>query len=127
MAKSCYAIAHLGFGNRELALTLLEEACSQRELQLAALGVHPIWDPLRGHPAFEAILKKVGLSKHRCTPKAARAYISARWHPRYGHECAEVLDFDGSWFYYPQFFVSLTKAYMKDAPELPEAATGVNG
>ncbi|HYP08506.1 MAG TPA: tetratricopeptide repeat protein, partial [Bryobacteraceae bacterium] len=59
---ACYAIVQLGFGNQEEALRLLEKACAERELQLAAIAVHPVWDPLRGQPVFENIVRTVGVS-----------------------------------------------------------------
>jgi serine/threonine-protein kinase len=61
--KACYAIVHMGFGDTDKALEFLSEAVSSRELQLAAIGVHPLWDPLRGHQAFQAIVKKVGVAQ----------------------------------------------------------------
>jgi serine/threonine-protein kinase len=55
------AVIHVGLGENEAALELLEEACGQRELPLASVGVHPLWDPLRGYPRFTALVEKLGL------------------------------------------------------------------
>ena len=52
---------HLGLGEHERALDLLEEAVGMRAADLVWLGVRPIYRPLRDHARFEAILETVGL------------------------------------------------------------------
>jgi tetratricopeptide (TPR) repeat protein len=59
---TCFALIHLGLGNKECALQWLERGCGQRDISLAALGVHPVYDPLRSEPRFKALLEKIGLS-----------------------------------------------------------------
>jgi serine/threonine-protein kinase len=54
---TCFAIIHLGLGEREEALTWLERAVEQRALPLVATNAHPIYDDLRGDPRFEAVLR----------------------------------------------------------------------
>src|SRR5215212_611164 len=48
---------HLHLGDRERALELLLEAHSIRDAWMVWLGVEPQFDPLRGEPAFERILR----------------------------------------------------------------------
>jgi hypothetical protein len=55
------AIAHLGVGEKEKALDWLEGACERRELTLPAVSVHPVYDELRGHERFKALIRKLGL------------------------------------------------------------------
>jgi len=57
--STAFAIVHLGLGEKEQALDWLEKSCGQRELPLAALKVHPVYDELRGAPRFEALLKRL--------------------------------------------------------------------
>jgi serine/threonine-protein kinase len=60
LASSCFAILHLGLGDVEQSLTWLERGCEQHESQIAAVYVHPIYDPLRAEPRFQEILRRVG-------------------------------------------------------------------
>jgi hypothetical protein len=55
------AVIHVGLGEDEAALELLEKACGQREPPLASIGVHALWDPLRKYPSFTALVEKLGL------------------------------------------------------------------
>ena len=52
------AIIHLHLGNREQAIAQLKQAAELKDAWLVWLGVEPQWDPLRGEPAFEAILRQ---------------------------------------------------------------------
>jgi adenylate cyclase len=60
--SSCFALIHLGLGQHGEALRWLEQGCERRELNLAAMGVHPVYDPLRGEARFTALLRKMGLA-----------------------------------------------------------------
>src|SRR6476659_463266 len=51
------ALIYLHLGDRERALELLHQAYIIRDAWIVWLGVEPQWDPLRGEPAFEAILR----------------------------------------------------------------------
>jgi TolB-like protein/Tfp pilus assembly protein PilF len=53
------AILNIGLGDYSAALDQLETACDRREM-LMTLNVHPIYDPLRSEPRFQALLKRVG-------------------------------------------------------------------
>ncbi|HVW84475.1 MAG TPA: tetratricopeptide repeat protein [Bryobacteraceae bacterium] len=59
---TCMAIVHLGLGETDQALDALERACERRETPLNGLKVHPVYDGLRGHPRFEALLRRVRLA-----------------------------------------------------------------
>lgn len=60
--SSCFALIHLGLGEKQEALQWLEQGCARRELNLAAIGVHPLYDPLRAEPRFAALLRQMGLT-----------------------------------------------------------------
>ncbi|HEU4765964.1 MAG TPA: tetratricopeptide repeat protein, partial [Pyrinomonadaceae bacterium] len=51
------AMIHLHLGERERALELLVDAYNIRDAWLVWLGVEPQWDPLRGEPAFDQVLR----------------------------------------------------------------------
>jgi TolB-like protein/Flp pilus assembly protein TadD/tRNA A-37 threonylcarbamoyl transferase component Bud32 len=63
MSQHCYvspyhrALIHLFLGEREESLRLLEETWKTRDAWIIWIGVEPQWDPVRGEPAFEKILK----------------------------------------------------------------------
>jgi serine/threonine-protein kinase len=52
---------YIGLGNTERALDWAEAGIPERRGWLAYLNVHPVMDPLRGHPRFEALVAKMGL------------------------------------------------------------------
>jgi hypothetical protein len=47
---------------REEALAMLEQSFSHKNLNILAIGVHPLFDPLRDNPRFVAIAEAVGLA-----------------------------------------------------------------
>jgi tetratricopeptide (TPR) repeat protein len=55
------ARVYVGLGERELALDWLERSVG-REMYALYLGVEPTFDPLRGDPRFQAVLKRLGLA-----------------------------------------------------------------
>jgi len=59
--SSCFALIHLGLGEKERALEWLEGGCQRRELPMVALKVHPAYDDLRGESRFQALLGKIGI------------------------------------------------------------------
>ncbi len=59
---SCFAVVHMGLGEIPQALDWLEKGCELRESQLTGLKMHPLWDPLRAEPRFQALLKRLGFA-----------------------------------------------------------------
>lgn len=57
--STCFALVHLGLGETSRALDWLEKGCEQRELTMAMVKVHPVYDPLRGEPRFQALLARM--------------------------------------------------------------------
>ena len=67
------ALMHLHLGERERALELLQNAYAIRDAWVVWLGVEPQWDPLRGEPAFEGILRDL---------RHPALYRKAKWRQR---------------------------------------------
>jgi len=57
--STCFARVHSGLGEVERALDWLEKGCEQRELPMAMLKVHPVYDPLRDKPRFQAVVERM--------------------------------------------------------------------
>jgi tetratricopeptide (TPR) repeat protein len=55
------ALAHLGLGEGDKAVSCLERACDEREFYLVLLKMDPRFAVLHGMEGFDAIMKKVGL------------------------------------------------------------------
>ncbi|MFL6254830.1 MAG: tetratricopeptide repeat protein, partial [Pyrinomonadaceae bacterium] len=55
------AVVHVGLGEKEQALSALEQSVQSRDVWLVWLAVNPRLDPLRGEPRFDALLRSVGL------------------------------------------------------------------
>jgi hypothetical protein len=51
----------MGLGDKDRALTYLEQAYEEQDPQLFYLKVVPFWDPLRSEPRFQALLRRVNL------------------------------------------------------------------
>jgi tetratricopeptide (TPR) repeat protein len=62
VSSTCFALIHLGLGEKEQALDWLETGARGRETSLAGLKVHPAYDNLRGEPRFQALLRKLGMA-----------------------------------------------------------------
>jgi TolB-like protein/DNA-binding winged helix-turn-helix (wHTH) protein/Flp pilus assembly protein TadD len=54
--------AYLGTGNNDQAIAWLEKAYAEHSNSLTGLKVEPLYDPLRGDPQFQKILRRVGLA-----------------------------------------------------------------
>ena len=54
------AILDAALGDEEEAFASLEKAFTERDFQLAFIKVEPAYDPLRGDPRFQELLRKVG-------------------------------------------------------------------
>jgi TolB-like protein/Flp pilus assembly protein TadD len=55
-----FALAHLGLGDKDEAIKWVEQAYQAREYEMFAwIKVHPMLDPLRSDPRFEALVKRI--------------------------------------------------------------------
>jgi tetratricopeptide (TPR) repeat protein len=54
-----FALAYLGLGDKDQALTFLERAYEEQDPGLFYLKVSPFLDPLRSEPRFQALLRRV--------------------------------------------------------------------
>jgi tetratricopeptide (TPR) repeat protein len=54
-----FASAYLGLGDKDRALTFLEQAYEEHDPGLFYLKVGPLLDPLRSEPRFQALLRRV--------------------------------------------------------------------
>ncbi|MFN0158777.1 MAG: adenylate/guanylate cyclase domain-containing protein [Bacteroidota bacterium] len=54
-------VAYLGLGENQRALDLLEQALTERDGMLVFLQVDPVFDSLRSHPRFKAVVDKMGI------------------------------------------------------------------
>ena len=61
MAPVDIALVQLGLGDADAALTAMEQAVDQRSSEVVYFAVDSDFEPLRAHPRFEALLKRVGL------------------------------------------------------------------
>jgi TolB-like protein/DNA-binding winged helix-turn-helix (wHTH) protein len=63
MDTSALVLLNIGLGNTGQALEWLEKACAEHSPTIAAIGVDPIYDPLRNQPRFHVVLKQINLEK----------------------------------------------------------------
>ena len=56
---SVFAYAYLGLGEKDRALTYLEQAYEEQDPALFYLKVSPLLDPLRSEPRFQVLLRRV--------------------------------------------------------------------
>ncbi len=56
------AALYAAVGERDRPLALLEQACNERDPDAAGLIDVPVFDSLRGDPAFKALIRRIGLS-----------------------------------------------------------------
>jgi len=59
--SACFGSLYLGLGDYESALTYFEASADARELAATGFKVHPMYDPLRSEPRFQALLRRVHL------------------------------------------------------------------
>ena len=58
-----FAVAYIGMGENDQALLGLEKAYREHSSSLTALKVDPIYDPLRGEPRFQELVRRIGLAQ----------------------------------------------------------------
>jgi len=56
------AVIYARLGNKELALTSLEQAFERRDVQLTEMDVEPAFDGLRADPRFQMLLRRIHLA-----------------------------------------------------------------
>ena len=56
------AVIYARLGNKALALTSLEQAFEQRDVQLTEMDVEPAFDVLRADPRFQTLLRRTHLA-----------------------------------------------------------------
>jgi serine/threonine-protein kinase len=56
------ALIHVGLGEKDRAIELLNKACDERAERLVRLRVDPRFDPLRQDPRFYEIMIRMGLT-----------------------------------------------------------------
>ncbi len=61
--SACFALIHLGLGERDQALDWLERAADRRESSIIGLKVHPAVDVLRDEPRFRKLLERIGFDR----------------------------------------------------------------
>lgn len=59
------AAAHLGLGDTDEALGLLEQAYRERDFRVAFLKIDARWNSLRAHPRFRELSRSLGLESDR--------------------------------------------------------------
>ncbi|WP_258104168.1 tetratricopeptide repeat protein [Marinoscillum sp. MHG1-6] len=57
-----FAVIFTGLGMFDRAMDHLEEAVDNKRSAIIFLKVNPIWDPMRGHPRFKELLKRLRLN-----------------------------------------------------------------
>jgi TolB-like protein/tetratricopeptide (TPR) repeat protein len=57
--STVFAIVHIGLGEYDRALDWLERGCRHHELPMTVLKIHPVYDPLRDAPRFQAVLREL--------------------------------------------------------------------
>jgi TolB-like protein len=61
LASPMLARVHLGLGEFEQALDCLEKGFEERSYWMVFLKIDPVYDPLRSHPRFKELLKRMRL------------------------------------------------------------------
>jgi serine/threonine-protein kinase len=59
---SAIAAVHLALGEIDQAVQWVETSIDNWEPIVATLNVWPVWDPLRAHPRFPDLLRKLNLA-----------------------------------------------------------------
>ena len=65
VSPALLAIAHLGLGEEDEALTLLEQACDVRAADMIWINERPTFDAIRPHPRFARLVERMGFPRPR--------------------------------------------------------------
>ena len=60
--------AYAATGRRDQAIALLQKAVAEHSNAVTPIKVDPIYDPLRGDPRFQELLRRVGLADNQAAP-----------------------------------------------------------
>jgi DNA-binding winged helix-turn-helix (wHTH) protein/tetratricopeptide (TPR) repeat protein len=63
MEASLFAFLWIGLGDQERAIDALEQACDEGSRFVAFLATWSVYDPLRDHPRWPALLRRAGLGR----------------------------------------------------------------
>jgi TolB-like protein/DNA-binding winged helix-turn-helix (wHTH) protein/Tfp pilus assembly protein PilF len=58
-----FVLPYIGLGDKEKALDSLQQAYSRHSNIMTSIKVEPAFDPLRGEPQFQELLRRVGLAQ----------------------------------------------------------------
>ena len=61
VSRDVLALVHAGLGAQDRAIDLLYEACDEPSFNLIFLKVSPVFDALRSHARFSALLRRANL------------------------------------------------------------------
>ena len=59
VSPHAYALAFIGLGELDRTIQYLEQAAEEREYSIRNLNVNPVFDDLRSHPRFQALLRQM--------------------------------------------------------------------
>ncbi len=62
VAPASFVIAYTGLGDNDQAFAWLEQAYKEHSNILQWIKVHPYFDPMRGDPRFQDLLRRIGLA-----------------------------------------------------------------
>jgi hypothetical protein len=63
VTPAAFVFVNAGLGDRDRAFEWLEKAAADQTNLMQFLRVHPLLDPLRSDPRFDAMLRQVGLAR----------------------------------------------------------------
>ena len=67
-------VVYAALGRTDDALVAIERSFEERDCWVIALAVEPAYETLRGHPRFEAIVRKVAIADHNAPGQPALAH-----------------------------------------------------
>ena len=73
ISSMTFGVVYASLGRFNEALDALERSFEERACWVVPLAVEPAWQPLRGHPRFEALVERLGILKRRMPPAFATA------------------------------------------------------
>ena len=71
MLALALALAHMAVGDLDSTFAWLERLYEERNPELTWMNEHPRYDPLRGDPRFQELLRKIGFKELKFLPATA--------------------------------------------------------